>query len=94
MNVLNDRFPKLDLHGEDRIGAKVKVESFIKEQFIIGNYEFMIIHGIGQGILKKEVHEVLRKNKLVEEFKLDNFNAGSTYVRISSKSWQNAQIGL
>lgn len=85
MNVLNDRFPKLDLHGEDRIGAKVKVESFIKEQFMMGNCEFMIIHGIGQGILKKEVHELLRKNRLVEEFKLDNFNAGSTYVRISTK---------
>jgi len=86
MNVLNDRFPKLDLHGEDRIGAKIKVESFIKEQSILGNYEFMIVHGIGKGVLKKEVHDLLQKNKLVKEFKLDNFNAGSTYVRIGQKS--------
>ena len=85
MNVLNDRFPKIDLHGEDRIGARIKVEAFIREQYTMGNCEFMIIHGIGQGILRKEVHDLLRKNRLVEEFKIDNFNAGSTYVRIGRK---------
>ena len=42
----------------------------------------VIIHGIGTGIVKNEVHEVLRVNKKVLEYKTDNFNSGCTVVRL------------
>ena len=42
----------------------------------------VIIHGIGTGVLKKTVHEELRKNKLVESFYLDFFNIGTTIVTL------------
>ena len=42
----------------------------------------VIIHGIGTGIVKKEVHEALRVNKNVLEYKTDNFNSGCTVVKL------------
>ena len=49
------------------------------------NYEIAIVHGIGTGILKKEVHKVLKNNKKVVEFGLDMFNPGCTLVRLGVK---------
>ena len=74
--------PELDLHGEDRIGASIKVNHFIDDNAKIGNREIAIVHGIGQGILKKEVHKVLKKNKKVVEYNIDCFNDGCTLVKI------------
>ena len=74
--------PQLDLHGEDRIGASIKVNHFIDDNAKIGNEEIAIVHGIGQGILKKEVHKVLKKNKKVVEYNIDCFNDGCTLVKI------------
>lgn len=72
--------PQVDLHGMDREFARITTEEFLEDQFIIGNREVVIIHGIGTGILKKEVHDVLKHHKLVETYKLDNFNSGMTIV--------------
>ena len=74
--------PELDLHGEDRIGAAIKVNHFIDDNSKLGNDEIAIVHGIGQGILKKEVHKVLKKNKKVVEYNIDCFNDGCTLVKI------------
>ncbi len=77
--------PELDLHGEDRIGASIKVNHFIDDYYKLGVEEVSIVHGIGHGILKKEVHNVLKKNKKVVEYNLDCFNEGCTLVKISKK---------
>lgn len=77
--------PQIDLHGEDRIGASILVKSFIADNYKLGNEEIAIIHGVGQGILKKEVHNMLKKDKRVLEFRTDFFNMGCTLVRISKK---------
>ena len=37
------------------------------------------------GIIKKVTGEVLKRNKYVEEYKIDNFNSGMTVVRIRKK---------
>lgn len=75
--------PQIDLHGEDRINANILVKSFINDNYKLGNEEFAIIHGIGKGILKKEVDKVLKMDKRVVEFRTDIFNMGCTLVRIS-----------
>lgn len=75
--------PELDLHGETRASTRILVREFLHDNYVMGKYEVAIVHGIGEGILKKEVHKVLKENKLVEEFKLDNFNSGCTLVKLS-----------
>ena len=77
--------PQLDLHGEDRIGARIKVKTFIEDNFKLENEEIAIIHGIGEGILKKEVTEFLKKEPKVKEYCLDIFNEGCTLVKLHRK---------
>ena len=85
MIIYRKSMPELDLHGEDRIGASIKVNHFIDDNYNIGNEELAIVHGIGSGILKKEVLKVLKNNKKVIEYNVDCFNDGCTLVKISKK---------
>lgn len=80
--VLYSNLPELDLHGADRDYARILVNEFIDDMIIQKKYSCVIIHGIGRGIVKNSVHETLRKNRKVEEFKLDNFNIGCTVVHL------------
>lgn len=75
-------YPNIDLHGEDRIGAKVKVNSFIDDSLKLKNYTIVIIHGKGKGIVKESVYELLKNDKRVLEYKQDNFNNGITIVKL------------
>ncbi len=75
-------YPQLDLHGVDRIYAKILVNEFIEDCLIQKQYNCLIIHGRGMGIVKKSVHEALKVNKHVKEYKLDNFNIGCTVVQL------------
>ncbi len=75
-------FPSIDLHGEDKIGAITKVDELINDCLRIKSYDIIIVHGKGSGVLKSAIHEYLKHDKRVESFKLDNFNDGSTIVRL------------
>ena len=83
--------PELDLHGETRDSARVLVKEFINDNYKMKSYEIAIVHGIGTGILKKEVHKVLKESKVVQEFGLDNFNSGCTLVRLVESIDKNAK---
>ena len=56
MLIHRSTMPELDLHGEDRIGASIKVNHFIDDCIKQKEYEISIVNGIGRGILKNEVH--------------------------------------
>ena len=73
--------PLIDLHGEDVIGARIKVKEFLDENYKLGNIEVAIVHGIGKGILKKEVLSMLKKDKRILEYNIDCFNEGTTLVK-------------
>jgi dsDNA-specific endonuclease/ATPase MutS2 len=81
-DIFLNRYPSIDLHGYDRDSARVAVNDFVLENIIMKNEMIVIIHGIGSGIVKKEVHEALRVNKSVLEYKTDNFNSGCTVVKL------------
>ena len=81
-DIFLERYPKLDLHGYDRDSARMATNDFISENVVLGNDTIVIIHGIGMGIVKNEVHEALRINKCVLEYKTDNFNDGCTIVKL------------
>ena len=82
MITLFSNCPTLDLHGESSDYARFAINDFINDNYKLKNEYVVIIHGKGSGILKKATQEVLRENKLVEEYKIDNFNDGQTIVKI------------
>lgn len=81
-DIFLDILPSIDLHGFDRESARVATSDFILENKILNNKELVIIHGIGEGIIKKTVHYELSKNKDVLEYKVANNNIGCTIVKI------------
>lgn len=80
--IFTEALPKIDLHGLDRDTARVYANDFIKDNIKLKNEIIVIIHGIGSGILKEEVHKTLSKNKSVIEYKTLYNNNGSTIVKI------------
>ena len=81
-DIFLNRYPSIDLHGFDRDSARVAVNDFVDENVFLKNEMIVIIHGIGAGIVKREVHEALRINKNVISYKTDNFNSGCTVVKL------------
>ena len=84
--MLSSNIPTIDLHGETRDTARILVNEFINDNIKLKNYKINIIHGIGTGILKKEVHNMLKKDKRIEKYYIDFFTVGSTLVIIKEKS--------
>ena len=72
--------PHLDLHGYDRTGAVATIKMFIDECIKMGNKKIVLVHGKGEGILRKATHEYLKTNNKVESFKTNNYNDGETIV--------------
>lgn len=83
--MLYNYLPTLDLHGMDRDYVRILINEFISDNYLMKNQKVVIVHGNGMGIVRKTTQEVLRKNKYVQEFKIDNFNSGATIVTIKKK---------
>ena len=80
--ILYKNLPTIDLHGEDRIGAIVKTKEFINDNLKLKNKLIIVIHGIGKGILKEEIHKYLKTDKNVLNYKIDIFNKGATIIEL------------
>ncbi len=74
--------PSIDLHGETRDIARVLINNFIDDSYKIGYDKVVIIHGIGTGVLKKEVHKLLENDRRIEKAYIDFFNVGCTIVEL------------
>lgn len=77
---LRSNIPTIDLHGEDRKSAELLVKQFLDDLWKLKYDQGLIIHGIGTGVLKKQVHEVLKKDKRIEKYYINFFNIGCTVV--------------
>lgn len=84
-DIFLDRLPKIDLHGFDRESARVMVNDFVDEAYELGYLEVLIIHGIGNGIVKEATHEALFRNKKVLDFHICGENVGCTVVKIKQR---------
>lgn len=80
--MMYKNLPTLDLHGEDKITAKIKTEEFINDNVKLKHKLLIIVHGVGMGILKDQVHKTLKQNKNVKEYRLNIFNKGTTIVEL------------
>ena len=92
LNLYNN-LPSLDLHGLDRDYARILINEFISDNYKMKNYKIIIVHGNGTGVIKKTTQETLRVNRLVEEYKIDNFNTGMTVVSLR-KHWHTTVFVL
>ena len=80
--IFIENLPSIDLHGLDSDTARVKTLEFINDNLRMKNEIICIIHGIGSGTIKKEVHETLKRSKDVLDYKLFYNNVGSTIVKL------------
>ena len=90
--IFIDSLPSLDLHGLDRDYAIIKINEFINDNYIMGNSNIVIVHGIGEGIIKYATHQTLRKNKYVTDFKLLPSNNGCTIVELDLKHGNKSTV--
>lgn len=80
--IFIDNLPSIDLHGFDRGSARVKVKEFINDNIIMKNSIICIVHGNGDGILKREIHQLLKMHKSVADYNLFYNNIGCTIVKL------------
>ena len=74
--------PKIDVHGYNRDMIRYVLDDFINDSIKLKNKKIIIIHGKGEGILKNEIHRLLKSDKRVQRFYLDNFNIGETIIEL------------
>lgn len=72
----------LDVRGKNLDDAVMDVEKYIDDAFISGLPSVTIIHGRGEGILKKGIHDMLKRNKSVSEFRRGSFDEGGDGVTV------------
>jgi len=86
---------KVDLHIEELVSdfkylsnsEKVQIqmdefETSLSAAIASGMFEITFIHGIGQGILRKEIHKVLKSSKEIKSYGDAQFDRGATIVKI------------
>ena len=84
-DIFLDMLPKIDLHGFDRDSARVRVNDFVNEAYVMAYDKILFIHGIGSGIVKEAVLDTLRKNKKVLSYHVVGSNIGCTIAYIKKK---------
>lgn len=75
-----DNLPTLDLHGEYKESAIILTDEFINDNIVLKNSKIVVVHGLGSDVLRKSLHEHLKHDKRVKEFKRDFFNPGATVI--------------
>ena len=72
----------IDVRGKNLEDAVMDVEKYIDDVFISGLSEVTVIHGRGEGILRKGIHDMLKRNKNVKSFRSGSFNEGGDGVTV------------
>lgn len=75
--------PTLDVHGYTSDTVIWKVSDFINDNLIMGKDKIVIVHGIGLGILKKEINTYFKKDKRIKKLYGDPFNLGITILELN-----------
>ena len=74
---------EVDLRGMDSVEAISVLENYMDEAMRSNLNTVRIIHGKGTGILRNAVHQFLRKNKYVKQFRLGVYGEGEDGVTIA-----------
>ncbi|MFV0288513.1 MAG: Smr/MutS family protein [Mycoplasmatales bacterium] len=79
---------KIDLHGQDKIEAKINMEIFLKECKLKKVKNAMITHGNGKFILRNCVVEILQTKSYVESYTFAPPVLGGTGVTVVTFNYQ------
>ena len=71
-----------DVRGKSLDDAVMDVEKYIDDAFISGLEDVTIIHGRGEGILRKGIQEALKRNKNVKGFRKGSYHEGGDGVTV------------
>ena len=74
---------RLDLHGKDLAESILLVDRFLAESLHKGLKQVMIIHGIGEGTLKKGIREFLSNSSLVLSYRKGDYGEGEDGVTVA-----------
>ncbi|MCL2842889.1 MAG: endonuclease MutS2 [Oscillospiraceae bacterium] len=74
--------PEVDLRGMMADEAVTATELFLDSAVMSNLGTITIIHGKGTGVLRQAVHESLRRNKQVKDYRLGRYGEGETGVTI------------
>lgn len=72
----------VDVRGQNLEEATINVEKFLDDCYLASVSPVTIIHGKGTGILKKGIHQMLKKHKYVKSYRLGTFGEGEDGVTI------------
>lgn len=72
----------IDVRGKNLDDAVMDVEKYIDDAFISGLEEVTVIHGRGEGILRKGLQEMFKRHKNVKSFRKGGYNEGGDGVTI------------
>jgi len=75
--------PELSLRGESAEDALVLLDRYLDDARLAGWEEVRIVHGKGEGILRRAVGEYLSRDKRVESKRLGEWNEGADGVTIA-----------
>jgi DNA mismatch repair protein MutS2 len=62
--------------------AKLKLEKYLDDAYLLGVSPIYIVHGKGKGILREEVRKMLEEVPYIESFRLGDRNEGSIGVTV------------
>ena len=85
IDPFTELLPKIDVHGMDKKYTIIKLDEFITDSLKLHNYHICIIHGIGTGALKKEIHEYLKNDKRVNSYNVSIPNIGQTEIYLKEE---------
>jgi len=85
---MNDPFinilPSIDLHGCTKDHAIFAVNDFINDNLKMGNEKIVIIHGVGEGVLRKAITTHFKNDKNVKSIYGYVNNLGITIIELNN----------
>ena len=72
----------LNVQGQNLDDAIINTEKYLDDAFMAHLEEVTIIHGRGEGILRKGIQDMLKRHKQVKSFRKGNYNEGGEGVTI------------
>lgn len=72
----------IDVRGKNLDDATMDVDKYLDDATMAGLKEVTVIHGRGEGILKKGLQEMMRSHKHVKRYRKGNFDEGGDGVTV------------